>query len=51
MVIMEQKFHTMTIIVIKNVKVMPIAEGRKVRVMATSTGVKCKIENDGNNCS
>ncbi len=30
---------------------MSIAEGRKVRVMATSTGVKCKIENDGNNCS
>jgi hypothetical protein len=40
MVTLEQKFHTMTIIVvIKNVK-----------VMATSIGAKCKTENDGNNC-
>ncbi len=29
---------------------MPIAKGRKVRVMATSAGAKCKTENDGNNC-
>jgi len=30
---------------------MPIAKGRKVRVMTTSAGAKCKIENNGNNCS
>jgi len=51
MVILEQKFHTTTIIVIeKKVRVIPIVKGRKVRVMATSIGAKCKTENDGNNC-
>jgi len=49
MVILEQKFHTTTIIVIeKKVRVIPIVKGRKVRVMATSIGAKCKTEKKGN---
>ncbi len=51
MVILEQKFHTMTIIAVrKKVRVMPISKGRKVRMMATFAGSKCKTENDGNTC-
>jgi hypothetical protein len=41
----------MTIIAVrKKVRVMPISKGRKVRMMATFAGSKCKTENDGNTC-